>query len=53
MSQSRKAWAAELDLTHEALYRTLRKLQAEGVIDIDGNRIAIGRRSEAHNPLSL
>lgn len=43
LSQSRKAWAAELGLTHEALYRTLRKLQAEGTLDIEGKRIAIGR----------
>ncbi|RZI42534.1 Crp/Fnr family transcriptional regulator [Herbaspirillum sp. HC18] len=47
LSQSRKAWAAELGLTHEALYRTLRKLQAEGALNVDGDRIAIGGRRSA------
>lgn len=44
LNQSRKAWAAELGLTHEALYRTLRRLRATGVLEIDGNEIAIGKR---------
>jgi CRP-like cAMP-binding protein len=39
LHQSRKAWASELALTHEALYRTLRKLQTEAKIKVDGNRI--------------
>lgn len=45
LNQTRKAWAAELGLTHEALYRALRRLQADGTLDIDGNRVAI-----AHTP---
>ncbi len=44
LNQSRKAWAAELGLTHEALYRALRRLQADGVLDLDGERIAINGR---------
>ncbi|WP_127478400.1 Crp/Fnr family transcriptional regulator [Sulfurivermis fontis] len=40
LPQSRKAWAAELGLSHEVLYRTLRRLREDGVIQIDGNRIA-------------
>jgi len=32
LSQSRKSWAAELGLTHEALYRTLAALQRAGRI---------------------
>ncbi len=32
LEQSRKAWAAELGLSHEALYRTLRRLQADGTL---------------------
>ncbi|WP_426308394.1 Crp/Fnr family transcriptional regulator [Acidovorax facilis] len=39
LQQPRKAWAAELGLTHEALYRTLRRMQDEGLIQVDGNRI--------------
>ena len=39
--QSRKAWAAQLGLTHEALYRTLRRLQAEGTIVVGPDRIAL------------
>lgn len=41
LTQSRKAWAAEMGLTHEALYRTLRKLKADGILDIEGDSIAI------------
>ncbi len=43
LSQSRKAWAAELGLSHEALYRTLRQLQDSDRVHIDGQRIALGR----------
>lgn len=38
---SRKAWAAELGLTHEALYRTVARLRATGAIRVDGKRIAL------------
>ncbi len=41
LSQSRKAWAAELGLTHEALYRTLARLQAAGTLSLDGARITL------------
>jgi CRP-like cAMP-binding protein len=41
LTQSRKAWAAELGLSHEVLYRTLRRLREEGVVDVDGNRVAL------------
>ncbi|OIQ99154.1 global nitrogen regulator [mine drainage metagenome] len=43
LSQSRKAWAAELALSHEVLYRTLGRLQAEGVISVAGERITLHR----------
>lgn len=43
LPQSRKAWAAELGLSHEVLYRTLRRLRDDGVIRIDGKRIALAR----------
>ncbi|CAG9179672.1 hypothetical protein LMG23992_04039 [Cupriavidus laharis] len=46
LNKSRKAWAAELGLTHEALYRTLRRLQADGILDVTRHRIAICRQSE-------
>lgn len=41
LTQSRKAWAAELGLSHEALYRTLKKLQDNAVIQIDGNEVKL------------
>lgn len=41
LNQSRKAWAAELGLSHEALYRTLSRLQADGVLSISGEHIVI------------
>jgi CRP-like cAMP-binding protein len=43
LTESRKAWAAELGLTHEALYRMLRQLQADGTLHIDANRISLGQ----------
>jgi CRP-like cAMP-binding protein len=44
LTQSRKAWASELGLTHEALYRTLARLQSAGTLHIDGNTITLARR---------
>ena len=47
LAQSRKAWAAELGLTHEALYRALARLQAAGALALDGERLTLrqpGRR---------
>ena len=46
LNQPRKAWATELGLTHEALYRTLRRLQADGTLDIDRNCITICKPSK-------
>jgi CRP/FNR family transcriptional regulator, dissimilatory nitrate respiration regulator len=43
LRQTRKSWAAELGMTHEGLYRTLHKLAADGMIEVDGARIAIVR----------
>jgi CRP-like cAMP-binding protein len=40
LTQSRKSWAAELGLSHEALYRTLRRMQDDGMLDVDGARLA-------------
>lgn len=47
LMQSRKAWAAELGLTHEALYRTLARLQAAGTISLEGGRITLRQRRRA------
>jgi CRP-like cAMP-binding protein len=44
LSETRMAWASELGLTHEALYRTLRRLRAEGTLDIHGDRITLKQR---------
>jgi len=41
LAQPRKAWAAELGLTHEALYRALARLQASGALDLDGGRLTL------------
>lgn len=38
LRQSRKSWAAELGLTHEALYRALRRMQDDGTLSIEGTR---------------
>lgn len=50
LTESRKAWAAELGLTHEALYRTLRRLKANGTLDIHADRIVLGHRSHTGRP---
>lgn len=39
LSQSKKSWAAEMGMTHEALYRTLRSMVDHGALIISGNRI--------------
>lgn len=41
LNQTRKAWAAELGLSHEVLYRTVRRLQDEGVIEVEGEHITL------------
>lgn len=38
LTQSRKSWAAELGLSHEALYRTLRSMRDDGSLAVDGDR---------------
>lgn len=45
LTQSRKAWAAELGLSHEALYRTLAALETAGTISVQGKTICQSRRS--------
>lgn len=37
LTQSRKAWAAQLGVTHEALYRTLRDMSCRGDLVIENN----------------
>ena len=44
LTQSKKAWAAELGLTHEALYRTLRRLQDGGELRVDGRQWSVCSR---------
>lgn len=39
LTQTRKAWAAELGLSHEALYRALARLSRQGVLRLDGQLI--------------
>ena len=53
LTESRKAWAAELGLTHEALYRPLRRLQADGTLQIGANRITLGRPQRSVRPRRL
>lgn len=36
LSQTKKAWASELGLTHEALYRALGKLTRQGILRVEG-----------------
>lgn len=41
LSRSKKDWAEELGLTHEALYRALARLERSGEIRIDGATLSI------------
>jgi CRP-like cAMP-binding protein len=39
LMQSKKDWAAELGLTHEALYRALAQMRRQGLLAIDGTTL--------------
>lgn len=41
LKQSKKSWAAEMGLTHEALYRTLASMASAGQIVVEGPRVAL------------
>lgn len=41
LSQSKKSWAAEMGLTHEALYRTLRSMTKDGRLIISGGQVLL------------
>jgi len=43
LAGTRKGWAAELGLTHEALYRALSRMQRAGVVVVEGPAIALRR----------
>jgi CRP-like cAMP-binding protein len=43
LSQTKKQWATELGLSHEALYRTLSNMTNSGSIHIDGRKIRLTR----------
>ena len=51
LAMSRNAWAAELGLTHESLYRTLARLEAEGQVIRRGPELRLAKhRSLAPSP---
>ncbi|GLH76543.1 Crp/Fnr family transcriptional regulator [Bradyrhizobium sp. SSBR45G] len=41
LTQSKKDWAAELGLTHEALYRTLAQMAKHGELRVDQSRLTL------------
>jgi CRP-like cAMP-binding protein len=41
LNQSKKDWAADLGLTHEALYRALARMKKRGQLTIDGTRLTV------------
>ena len=43
LNRSKKKWAGELGLTHEALYRTLARMSQAGLLVIDGSRLTLPR----------
>lgn len=47
LGQSRKAWAAELGLTHEALYRALARLAADGTLASADDTLVLMRPTPA------
>jgi len=51
LSHTRKAWAAELGLTHEALYRALADLRRTGrIAALDHGKVLVLRASARHSP---
>jgi CRP-like cAMP-binding protein len=44
LNQSKKDWAGELGLTHEALYRALAKMEANGELAVDDGRLNLFKR---------
>lgn len=43
LNQSKKDWAAELGLTHEALYRALAQMEKAGELKVEQSRLALRR----------
>jgi CRP/FNR family transcriptional regulator, dissimilatory nitrate respiration regulator len=41
LGQSKKQWAAELGLTHEALYRSLAEMEKAGLVRTDGRTLRL------------
>jgi hypothetical protein len=41
LTHSKKDWAAELGLTHEALYRTLSRMERVGDLRIEGQIVSL------------
>ncbi len=41
LNQSKKDWAVELGLTHEALYRALAQMEKSGVLKVDQSRLTL------------
>jgi len=41
LGRSKKDWAAELGLTHEALYRALKRMEQAGELVVDGTRLRL------------
>ena len=39
LTQTRKAWAAELGISHEVLYRTLARLESSGALSVAGKTL--------------
>ena len=43
LAQTKKQWAAELGLSHEALYRSLAQMEKSGSIRIEGRILRLGK----------
>jgi CRP-like cAMP-binding protein len=50
LTRSRKEWAAELGLTHEALYRALARMQRSGDLLVEGASLSIQSRDRSSSP---
>lgn len=46
LNQSKKDWAADLGLTHEALYRALARMKQQAQLTVDGTRIVLARKGQ-------
>jgi len=52
LKQTKKSWAAELGLSHEVLYRTLRRMQDQGTLKVKDAQLFLGEVADDQTVLA-